>query len=123
MLRKTEVLELPFPNSLNTHWRHARGVTYISKQGLEYRKAVKVAMQEYAFDPFECRIEVGVELYPPNKRAFDIDNRIKALLDALQAAGAFIDDGLVDRLVVERKQIVKGGKCRVFISEIIESEN
>lgn len=123
MSRKTEVLELPFPNSLNTHWRHARGVTYISKQGMEYRQAVKVAMQAYDFTAFDCRIEVGVELYPPNKRAFDIDNRIKALLDALQAAGAIADDGLVDRLVVERKTIVKGGKCRVFISEFVSDEN
>ena len=48
----------------------------------------------------------------------DIDNRAKPLLDALQHAKVFIDDSQVDRLILERKEIIPGGMCEVFIQEI-----
>ena len=41
-----------------------------------------------------------------------------ALLDALVHAGVMSDDSLIDKLTVERGPIFKGGKVRVFISEV-----
>ena len=107
-------LTLPFPNSANTHWRHARGMTYVSKQGNDYRKQVKeltngVKMQE-------GRLEMHVTLHAPNRRGYDIDNRLKPLGDALQLAGVFTDDGLIDKITVERGEIIKGGKCIVTLT-------
>lgn len=110
------IMDLPFPNSANTHWRNARGVTYISKQGLAYREAVALSAKLYGLKADNKRLEISVQLYAPNKRAYDIDNRIKPLLDALQYAGVIDNDGLVDKLIVERMPIVKDGKCRVFIN-------
>lgn len=114
------IITLPFPNSANTHWRHGRGVTYLSAQGRAFREAVKTAANLYGVKAPEGRLIVAVELYPPNKRLIDIDNRIKPLLDSLTHAGIIQDDSLIDKLIVERKQIIKDGQCRVFISQYVE---
>ena len=111
------ILDLPLPNSANTHWRNARGITYISKKGVEFRKLVADYVSEFSIVAPPGRLLVGIDIYPDSKRRMDIDNRIKPLLDALEHAGVMENDSLVDKLVVERKQILKGGKCRVFISE------
>lgn len=112
------IIDLPFPNSTNTHWRHARGRTYISPQGVAFREAVALAAKLHHVKPLDGRLEVGVMLYPPDKRKRDIDNYgAKSLLDALTYAGIIVDDSLIDKLVIERGAIVKGGKCRVYISE------
>jgi crossover junction endodeoxyribonuclease RusA len=56
-----------------------------------------------------------VVLYPRDRRKQDIDNRIKALWDALGEAGVFDDDEQIDVLQIERGEIKKGGGCLVYI--------
>lgn len=58
---------------------------------------------------------VSIALHAPNKRAFDTDNRIKPTLDVLTKNGIWVDDSVVARVTAERREIVKGGLCRVFI--------
>lgn len=112
------IIDLPFPNSTNTHWRTARGRHYISPQGVAFREAVALAAKLHGEKAPAGRLEVGVMLYPPDRRKRDIDNYgAKSLLDALTHAGIIEDDSLIDRLVIERGAIVKGGKCRVYLSE------
>lgn len=114
------IIDLPFPNSTNTHWKHARGRTYISAQGMAFRQAVAMAAKLHGEKAPDGRLAVGVMLYPPDKRKRDIDNYgAKSLLDALTNSGIIEDDSLIDKLVIERGAIVKGGKCRVFISNYI----
>jgi crossover junction endodeoxyribonuclease RusA len=112
------ILDLPLPNSANTHWRHARGFTYISKKGVEFRTKVADYVSDHRLIAPDGRLAVAIDLYPDSKRRMDIDNRVKPLLDALQHAGVIEDDSLIDKLYVERKQILKGGKCRVYISKV-----
>lgn len=112
------IIDLPFPNSTNTHWRTARGRHYISPQGVAFRNAVALSAKLHGQKAPEGRLEVGVMLYPPDKRKRDIDNYgAKSLLDALTFAGIIEDDSLIDKLTIERGAIVKGGKCRVYLSE------
>lgn len=44
-----------------------------------------------------------------------MDNALKSLLDALEHGGAYLDDGQIVKLNVEKRQPVTGGKCIVRI--------
>lgn len=117
-------LTLPFPPTVNTYWRSKRagksGITvYISDKGKAFRRDVHIlVLQARANKKLSGRLTVDVELYPTDKRARDIDNCLKSLLDALAHAGVYLDDKQIDRLVVTRKEQVKGGMCRVTIGEL-----
>jgi crossover junction endodeoxyribonuclease RusA len=93
----------------------------ISKAGREF----KLQVQDYVLDNGvpkmgQKRLQMQVTLYPRDKRKQDIDNRIKALWDALTDAGVFDDDEQIDVLIVQRGEIRKGGGCLVLIDEINE---
>ncbi len=68
-----------------------------------------------------ARLEMQVTLYPKDRRKQDIDNRIKALWDALADAGVFDNDEQIDVLMVQRGAIKKGGGCLVVIDKIEET--
>ena len=111
-------LKVPFPNSTNSHWKIARGRHYISQKGVKFRQDVLNKVRLQGIKPFTGRLCVEVNLYPPDKRKRDIDNfGGKSLMDALMHAGVFVDDEQIDKLIVERKEIVKGGQCIVHIKE------
>jgi crossover junction endodeoxyribonuclease RusA len=64
------------------------------------------------------RLQFQVTLYPRDKRIQDIDNRIKALFDALEGL-AYDSDSQIDVLIVQRGEIKKGGGCLVML-EVLE---
>ena len=109
------ILNLPYPNSANTHWRHARGRTYVSQSGMRYRAKVGDYISEVRLSAPNGFLEIIVALYPDSKRRADIDNRIKPLLDALTHAGFWEDDSLISKITVERMGITKGGKAVVIV--------
>lgn len=112
-------LTLPFPPSVNGYWRNINGRTLLSAKGRAYKKAVaRLAQWNYAAKQLESRLEVLVILHPPDRRKRDIDNSMKALLDSMQAAGVYLDDSQIDRLVIERGEVEKGGAAIVTIKEI-----
>ena len=93
----------------------------ISKAGKEF----KLAIQNYVIENCvpklgDKRLQMQVTLYPRDRRKQDIDNRIKALWDALTDAGVYNDDEQIDILIVQRGEIRKGGGCLVIIDEINE---
>ena len=69
------------------------------------------------------RLRILVELIPGDRRSFDIDNRVKAILDVLEGH-LFVNDSQIDELEVIRKPMDKGkARCRVTISVIKEQSN
>lgn len=131
-------LTLPLPPSMNSYWRSAttkprqfcsrmRGgqktmspiTVYISDKGQRFRTDVIAAvLQARANKKLTGRLQVDLVIHPADKRVQDIDNRIKATLDALTHAGVYADDSQIDRLIVCRGDIVKGGQCQVLITEL-----
>jgi crossover junction endodeoxyribonuclease RusA len=92
----------------------------ISKAGREF----KLQVQDYVIENTvpkmgDKRLQMQVTLYPRDRRKQDIDNRIKALWDALTDAGVFDDDEQIDVLMIQRGEIRKGGGCLVLL-DIIE---
>jgi len=114
------VLELPFPPSVNTYYRRGAHATYMSKSGREYKQAVAEYIAGGDFPKMgDKRLSVSMVVWPRDKRVFDIDNRIKSVLDSLQDAGLFYDDSQIDELSIYRgSQIVPGGSIKVMIEEI-----
>tara|TARA_R110000782_G_scaffold30348_6_gene75525 strand:+ start:24763 stop:25146 length:384 start_codon:yes stop_codon:yes gene_type:complete len=125
MAGQTLQLTLPWPPSVNRYWRsvpmgRGRGVrVLISREGRAFRRdAVARLAGLRPRGPLRGRLDVRIELCAPTRRALDIDNRLKALLDAMQQAGVYRDDGQIDRLLVERGPVTRGGLVRVAISEL-----
>ena len=114
------VLELPFPPSVNTYYRRGAHATYMSKAGREYKQTVAEYVSCNDFPKFGSkRLSVSMVVWPRDKRVFDIDNRIKSVLDSLQDAGLFDDDSQIDELCIYRgSHIVPGGSIKVMIEEI-----
>ena len=105
--------DLPFPPSSNTYYRQWRGRMLLSRRGREYRQEVADIVNG---DRIEGRLAVYILLEPPTRRKFDIDNRIKPLLDALQYAKLFDDDEQVDEIKISRGDIVKDGRVLLQVT-------
>ena len=52
------------------------------------------------------------------RRRRDIDNVQKALLDALQYEGVYLDDSQIVRLSIEKRGSIAAGKTRLRIREV-----
>jgi crossover junction endodeoxyribonuclease RusA len=114
------ILNLPLPPSVNTYWRANGKRRFISKEGMLFRENVIDYCIENKVPSFgDKRLQFQVTLYPRDKRIQDIDNRIKALFDALEG-WAYDSDSQIDVLIVQRGEIRKGGGCLVMIDEINE---
>lgn len=94
------ILELPFPPSTNTYWRHiairGRPRTLISDRGRKYRQCVMetwllLNREEQLTGPLSCVLD----LHPPCRRRRDCDNFAKGLLDALTHAKVYQDDSQI----------------------------
>jgi crossover junction endodeoxyribonuclease RusA len=95
----------------------------ISKAGRTFKEQVSDYVAEYNVPKLgDARLEMKVTLYPRDRRKQDIDNRIKALWDALCDAGVFNDDSQIDVLFIQRGEIKKGGGCLVMI-ETLDAEH
>jgi len=103
------ILDLPWPPSVNHYWRHTKNGHYISNEGKEYRQLVMFhGLKHRGTFNKDCRLTISIDAYPPDKRKRDLDNVLKSLLDALQHAGVYQDDGQIDKLSIERKTPLNG---------------
>jgi crossover junction endodeoxyribonuclease RusA len=96
-------LKLPYPPTLNTGWRCVAGRVVLAARQRAFRKTVGDLVQQLRADrgsPYTTRfgslaLGLSIAVYPPTRRAFDLDNVIKPCLDALMHAGVMDDDSQV----------------------------
>ncbi len=107
-------LMLPYPPSVNRIWRRVGTKTVLSRDGRLYRE--RVAELLAGMDGFgDARLEVEILVHPPDRRRRDLDNVLKAPLDALTHARMFDDDSQIDRLVLDRGECKPGGFLAIRI--------
>lgn len=113
-----QTLTLPFPPSVNHYWG-VRGIhRFVDQKGKFFRAKVGEIVSEANIQPIQGRMAVFISLFPPDRRKRDLDNVLKALLDALQHAGCYEDDSQIDDLQIVRCEVRKGGSCVVLLTEI-----
>ena len=112
---------LPWPPSTNRIWRNVavsgKPRTLLSQEGRVYRKAAADAclVAKLAGKQIPDRLALRLVVQAPDRRARDLDNTVKAVQDALTHAGVWLDDSQIDRLLVERGPVVKGGMVSVTV--------
>ena len=91
---------LPYGPSMNMYWRSrvivpkdypkrkAFANTYVSEEGIAFQMSVKAIVHAKAFGlKLTGRLAINLLINPPDKRARDLDNLLKPILDALMYAG------------------------------------
>lgn len=128
-------LNLPWPPSLN-HYKKV-GKIVKTKSGKLYQQRKNTCHTEkFYFDTYilhkqsmppewakfadsaTISFEVSVYLYPPDSNRYDLDNRLKVLLDGLVRAKVIKDDSQIVRLYVEKCNIIQHGQVKVIIQGI-----
>lgn len=61
-------------------------------------------------------IAVHIIAHPPDRRRRDLDNLNKAILDSLVFSKVIEDDGLIDKLIIERGVVSAFGRVVVEVS-------
>ena len=113
------ILTLPYPPSVNTYWRANGKRRFLSKAGVEFKHAVQEYVIDNAIPKFgSARLRMDIVIRPRSRRVFDIDNLLKAILDALMNAGVYDDDSQVDDLRIIRGDACPNGACVVNIEVI-----
>ncbi|TKK33210.1 RusA family crossover junction endodeoxyribonuclease [Pantoea agglomerans] len=112
-------IELPWPPTVNTYWRHARGRHYISAKGAKYRKdIIQIIQQQHLDINTTARLKISITANQPDKRRRDLDNLQKAVFDSLVHAGFMADDEQIDDFRVRRGVQVPGGSLEIIITEL-----
>lgn len=122
-------VDLPWPPSVNHYWGQRvigkRVMRFVGKRGLTFRDDVTKAVSYYLghCQKYFCkphRLAVSVHITSPDNRRRDVDNLMKATLDALEHAGVYDDDSQIDVLNIIRctDKIEKGGRIRIGIGQI-----
>lgn len=120
---------LPWPPSVNQYWRHPSsgplaGRHLISEQGRAYRAKVTAHVwNEQQAHKLADRLSMAILCYPPDRRRRDLDNILKAALDALVFAGVMLDDSQIDRLAIERCAVQAPGRLEITLERLTDGSN
>ncbi len=109
---------LPWPPSVNSMRTVARNRIITTSKGRDYHAAVHKLMNELNMsgENIEDRLHVSMILNPPTLRKYDIDNRCKAVFDALSQCAFWLDDEQIDSLSIKKGVKVKGGSIVIRVT-------
>lgn len=110
-------IELPWPPSTNQYWRRSGCRMHISPQARKYIDLVCALSFSIKKTTLKNRVSLNIQAFPPDKRIRDLDNLLKVFIDALVKANFLLNDGQIDCIHIERKNVVPSGKMIVSIKE------
>jgi crossover junction endodeoxyribonuclease RusA len=111
-------LILPWPPSNNHYWGSRDKYRYLTAKGKQYRVDTLLAVfasNRGAPKTMTGKLRVSITANPPDQRARDLDNLLKAPLDAMAKAGVYADDKQIDELTIKRGDVMKLGQLVVEI--------
>ena len=112
---------LDWPPSVNHYWRHVviqgQVRVLLSAEGRKYQQTATRQLFGKPSFPAHARLDLTILCSAPDRRRYDLDNRVKAVQDALAHAGIYHDDQQIDDLHVIRHPPTPGGQVIVTIRE------
>jgi crossover junction endodeoxyribonuclease RusA len=111
-------LALPLPPSVNHYYGRRGSRTFMSKSGQAFIEAVWFEFCRVPRRKLQGAIRMHVVIHPASKRRMDLDNRLKALQDAMERAGVYDNDSQITDIHIQRGHEVDGGLCVVELTEI-----
>ena len=119
----TELLSLEFeglPPTVNTMYRNYGSRRYKRQEVQDWQEDIADLLSEqWKKRPYFKRVCVKINFTVKTSRAWDIDNRIKSLLDCLEIAGILVNDSQIDGLDVRRKT-GDTNKTKITLLEFLE---
>lgn len=103
------------PPSVNHYWVAAGKRRYLSKRAKDFIALVALFVKPHKTT---ARLGLDITFHFPDRRTRDIDNHLKAVLDALVKARLCVDDEQFDVLHVKRGSVVKGGLVTLKVIEL-----
>ena len=105
------------PPSVNHLYKFANKRAYINAEARTWQRyaanAIKLQRDKNK-TPSGAPVSVFIRFISPNKRRWDIDNRLKSLLDCLAKAEIIFDDCQIHSLEMRRENI-KGAQAMTYI--------
>lgn len=116
----TILLTLPWPPSVNSYWRSFQGRVLIAASGRRYRMDVELVMRMSGHRGVgPSPVCVDIQAWFPDLRRRDIDNVLKAPLDALTTAGMWDDDSQIVALSIRRAGLDRARpRLEIMVEEI-----
>src|SRR5215813_12704862 len=106
-------LTLPYPPTANLFWRHFRGRVVVSTAARKYRETVKHLCMLDCVQPLTGEVGMSVSVYRPRK-AGDLDNTLKVLIDALRGL-AYEDDSRIVLINAQRFDDKNNPRAEVYV--------
>lgn len=110
------------PPTVNHLYRSMRnGTRYKTTEGRKWQEGATLifALKRRTMKPFAGDVSLEIAFYPGDNRAWDVDNRVKALQDCLAPAGIIKNDKQVKKLVVERFGKVEQARTLVMVRAVV----
>ena len=108
------VLCVPVPPSANRYWRNFNGKTVVSQDARDYKDLVRALC--FQVNPFHGDVAVSLTVYRARK-AGDLDNYLKVLLDALKGV-LYFDDSAVTEIQAYREDDKENPRVMVTAWEV-----
>lgn len=112
------MIRLPWPPSVNHYWGHRGSRRFLSPKVRAWKREATVLVRAARKVTFSGPVAVTLFLYPPDRRRRDLDNIVKAVLDALVSGGLLKDDSQVVELRMVKKSPQRPGEVLVEVWEV-----
>ena len=112
------ILDLPYPPTVNHYYRHVGNRVLISREGREYRRTIYSILFRAGTTVHLGDLKIHIDVHPPDRRRRDLDNILKALLDALESGNLYRNDSQISELSLKRFDRVENGKIIVYLWNI-----
>lgn len=109
-------VSLPWPPSSNRYWRMWNHRLIISREARDYKRDIKQLYYTWPIKRLQGRLELTINAMPPDKRARDLDNLLKITIDSLESTGIFENDSQIDKITIERGNVIKDGSLTISLS-------